>query len=64
MEKWDIYDVNMQKTGKQKIRGEKMRKDEYHLVVGVCVFNNEGQLLIQQRQKDKDGWPGMWDIIV
>ncbi|MBN2879214.1 MAG: NUDIX domain-containing protein [Clostridia bacterium] len=62
MEKWDIYDVNMQKTGQYKIRGEEIEKGEYHLVVGVCIFNNEGQMLIQQRQKDKDGWPGMWDI--
>lgn len=62
MELWDVYDVNVQKTGKTKVRGDKLIKGEYHLVVAVCVFNNEGKMLIQQRQHDKKGWPGMWDI--
>ena len=44
MELWDIYDVNMQKTGKTAIRGEKMAEDEYHLVVHVCVFNKKNEI--------------------
>ena len=62
MELWDVYDVNVQKTGKTKVRGDKMAKGEYHLVVAVCVINSDGKMLIQQRQHSKKGWPGMWDI--
>ena len=62
MEKWDIYDKDRCKTGRIVIRGQKMKEGENHLVVHVCVFNPKGQLLIQQRQSNKEGWPGMWDL--
>lgn len=64
MELWDVYDINMQKTGKTVIRGEKMEDDEYHLVVHVCIFNAKGEMLIQHRQPFKSGWSGLWDISV
>ncbi|MEX1376764.1 MAG: NUDIX domain-containing protein [Eubacteriales bacterium] len=62
MEIWDIYDINMQKTGKTTKRGERLKENEYHLVVCVCIFNKDGEMLIQQRQKDKIGWPNRWDL--
>ncbi len=62
MELWDVYDINVQKTGKTKVRSDKLEKHEFHLVVAVCVFNSEGKMLIQQRHPEKRGWPGMWDI--
>lgn len=62
MEKWDLYDNQRQITGKTHIRGEKMQPGELHLVVHVCIFNAENQLLIQKRQKDKESWPGYWDL--
>ncbi|CCQ19681.1 Uncharacterized Nudix hydrolase lmo0368 [Listeria monocytogenes N53-1] len=49
-------------TGKTHIRGEKLAPGELHLVVHVCIFNENGQLLIQKRQKDKEGWPNYWDL--
>lgn len=62
METWDIYDINRQKTDKKMTRGNKIENGDYHLVVSVCVFNSEGEMLIQQRQVDKHGWPNRWDI--
>ena len=64
MELWDIYDINMQKTGRTVMRGRPMAQDEYHLVVHVCIFNSKGQMLIQHRQPFKSGWSGLWDISV
>ena len=32
------------------------------LVVHICLFNPQGQLLIQRRQLDKAGYPGLWDV--
>jgi len=62
MEFWDIYDVNRIKTGNIIKRGDNLDKNAYHLVVAVCVFNSDGEMLIQQRQHDKIGWPNKWDI--
>lgn len=61
---WDIYTKDREKTGRVHKRGDKMQDGEYHIVVHVCIFNRRNQLLIQQRQPFKKGWPNMWDITV
>ena len=45
-------------------RGEAIPDGAYHLVVHVCIFNSRGEMLIQQRQPFKSGWPDKWDITV
>jgi isopentenyldiphosphate isomerase len=62
MELWDIYDKHRNKCNITKERGSKLDKNEYHLVVHVCIFNSKGEMLIQQRQTFKEGWPNLWDI--
>lgn len=62
MEHWDVYDCLRQKTGKIHERGVPMGAGEYHLVVHGCLFNPEGEMLIQQRQPFKEGWPNLWDV--
>lgn len=64
MEIWDLYDKDRIKTGETMVRGSQFKENTYHLVVHVCIFNLEGQMLIQQRRPFKDGWPNMWDINV
>jgi isopentenyldiphosphate isomerase len=65
MELWDTYDKYRNKTGRTVERGmHQMLIGEYHLVVHICIFNSKGELLIQQRQPFKEGWPDMWDITV
>lgn len=64
LEIWDIYDKNRNLTGKTMKRGEPFEKDEYHLVIHVCLFNEKGEMLIQHRQPFKSGWSNMWDITV
>lgn len=64
MELWDLYDVNRTKINKTMFRGDPFEKGTYHLVVHVCIFNSKGEMLIQQRQPFKEGWPNMWDITV
>ncbi len=34
------------------------------MVIHICVFNREGQMLIQQRSKEKGLWAGLWDVSV
>lgn len=64
MELWDVYDIDRQKTGRlaKRVKGKTLPQGDYHLVVHICLFNTKGQLLIQQRQLDKDGYPGLWDV--
>ena len=64
MEYWDIYDIERAKTGRTMVRGSEFEDDAYHLVVHVCIFNDKKEMLIQQRQPFKEGWPDMWDITV
>ncbi|TWT27042.1 NUDIX domain-containing protein [Planomicrobium sp. CPCC 101110] len=64
MELWDLYDVNRNKTNQTWVRGEVLQPGHYHLVVHVCVFDSNGDMLIQQRQPFKEGWPNMWDLTV
>ena len=62
MEHWDIYDENRVKTGKTAVRGKGLPEGGYHIVVHVCVFNGRGEMLIQQRQPFKHGFPNLWDV--
>jgi len=64
MELWDIYDKDRIKIGKTMVRGAEFEPDCYHMVVHACIFNANGEMLIQQRQPFKEGWPNMWDITV
>lgn len=63
-ELWDVYTKEREKTGRLHCRRDKMKDGEYHLVVHVCIFNSRNQLLVQQRQPFKSGWPNMWDLTV
>lgn len=60
MELWDVYDINRQPLGHTHQRGIPLPKGEYHQVVHVCLFNHAGEMLIQQRQPFKEGWPNLW----
>ena len=62
MEKIDVLDYKYNKTGKVINRNEKLANDEFCQVVHLCIFDNNGNLLIQKRSKDKKTYPGLWDI--
>lgn len=51
MELWDIYDKNKNKTGKTIVRGERLKEDEFHLIVHIWIKNSKGEFLIQQRSE-------------
>ena len=63
-ERWDAYDLHRIKTGKTVVRGEKPAEGQFRMVVHICIFNSEGQMLIQQRQPFKEDWSNMWDVSV
>lgn len=61
MELVDVYDSQRRLTGKVVQRGS-TGKDEYRLVVHICVFDSTGRMLIQKRSMNKSSLPGYWDI--
>ena len=64
MEMFDLYTADRVKTKCTMERGKPTPEGLYRLVVHVCIFNREGQMLIQQRQPFKRGWPNLWDVTV
>ena len=64
MELWDLYDIDLHKTGETHERGKPVPEGRYHMVVHLVIFGSDGRMLIQQRQPFKEGWPNMWDVTV
>ncbi len=64
MEIFDLYTRDREKTDYTVRRGEPIPDGYYHIAVHVCIFNSKDEMLIQQRQPFKEGWPNMWDITV
>ena len=64
MERWDVYDLDRQQTGRTLVRGETHPPEDCQLVVHVCLFNAQGEMLIQQRSREKRSYPEYWDVSV
>ena len=64
MELFDLYTADREKTGRTMVRGEPTPEGCYRIVVHVCIFDQAGRMLIQQRQPFKEGWSNLWDITV
>jgi len=62
MELFDLYDKNRILLNRTLERGKPMPEGCFHIVVHACIFNSNGEMLIQQRQPFKTGWPGKWDL--
>lgn len=50
---WDLYNKDKNLIGKIHERGKQLGAGEYHLVVGVWVVNEDGQILITKRHPSK-----------
>lgn len=61
-ELFDVLDEKGDKTGIKKNKREIHEKGFWHGSVHVWIYNSKGEILLQKRAKDKDYWPGMWDI--
>ena len=64
MEKFDLYDVNRQKTSLTVERGQQIPDRLNRSVVHIALFGSDGRMLIQRRQKDKSSWADLWDFSV
>lgn len=62
MEYIDLYGADRQPLGQTILRGQTLPPDTYRLVVHVCLFNTQGEMLIQQRHTHKSIFPDLWDL--
>lgn len=60
----DILDENGVKTGEILPRDEVHKKGLWHRVIVVAIVNENNEILLQQRSKNKDTNAGLWDISV
>ena len=62
MEIWDLYKKDGSPAGVDLVRGETMPEGLYHIVSGVAVRHRDGSYLLMQRDWNKAGFPGMWEL--
>lgn len=60
MEKFDVLDSNGNKTGNVKPRDEVHKDGDWHKAVHIWIINNQGELILQKRSKEKVTNPNMW----
>ena len=61
METIDIYNNNIQKTGKIANRKSRLLDGEYRLIVHLVIFD-DNRMLIQKRSENVNSFKGKWDI--
>ena len=62
-ERWDIYDINKNKTGRTMKRNDwTMAEGDYYLSVLGAIKRPDGKFLITQRTMSKAWAPGWWEI--
>ena len=54
MEIIDLYDKDRQALNETAERGSELPKGRYRLVVHLCIFNDNDEMLIQKRQTTKE----------
>ncbi|MDR1629004.1 MAG: NUDIX domain-containing protein [Oscillospiraceae bacterium] len=61
LELWDIYDGHRRPTGRTHRRGDPLPQGDYHIVVGVWIFDTStNKYLITKRSPNK-GFANLWE---
>lgn len=60
----DVLDENGDPTGDTKIKREIHEQGLWHNAAHIWIYNSKSEILLQLRAKDKDCFPGFWDISV
>lgn len=58
----DVLDENGNKTGEVLTREQIHKKGLCHRIVVIAITDEQGNILMQQRSKNKDKNPGEWDV--
>lgn len=60
----DILDEQGNPTGQSCLKSEAHRKGLWHPTIHVWLYNKDGKVLLQQRGKNKETHPLLWDVSV
>ena len=60
----DIWSDEGIPTGEQRLKDEAHQKGLFHPTVHVWMYSRKGEILLQQRGKHKETFPGFWDVSV
>jgi len=60
----DILDANGNPTGTTVMKSKAHRDGLFHATVHIWFYTSDGNLLLQQRGKNKDTYPLLWDVSV
>lgn len=60
----DLLDSYGSKTGKTAMKSVAHRDGLFHAAIHVWFYTKDGHLLLQQRTKNKDTFPLLWDVSV
>jgi isopentenyldiphosphate isomerase len=60
MEYWDLYNKDREKLNKIHLRGNKISKGEYHIVVNAWIINDQNKIIVTQRHPEKT-YPLKWE---
>ncbi|SDE67053.1 Isopentenyldiphosphate isomerase [Pricia antarctica] len=60
----DILDSEGKFTGRTGLKSEAHENGWFHATVHIWFFTSDGSVLIQQRAKNKDAHPLLWDVSV
>ncbi len=58
----DIIDEHNKLTGETIMKSVAHAKGIWHRGAHIFIYNNQGEVLMQLRVKDKEMWPAVWDI--
>ena len=60
----DILDVNGNFTGRTAMKSKAHRQGWFHATAHIWFYTSDGRVLLQQRGKEKDMHPLLWDVSV
>ncbi|WP_430907857.1 NUDIX hydrolase [Maribacter sp. 2-571] len=60
----DVLDTDGTPTGETKLKSEVHRLGLFHHTVHIWCYTLDGHVLLQQRGKDKNTFPLLWDVSV
>lgn len=63
-EKFDVLNEFGEFTGEMATREECHKKGLWHRAVYAFIIDDNGNVLLQKRSKNKKMWPNMWDLSV
>lgn len=59
---WDAYKKDGTLAGIDLVRGQAIPEGLFHVVGGVMVRHKDGSYLLMQRDRNKQNYPGFWEL--